>query len=167
MAEHLVAIFGSESVADAAARDLENAGIPAAAIRRYRSEGAPNEPLGPMTKAIADKGVLLPPQAVLQHADKIPAALASAVVAPKEACQESSRCRVQRGLSSAVAPLQSGPMAQDHLVRSCRRRCRRCGYEPRRRERRPARCWNSYAGFAHMTAFLVLVRQRRRRRPPF
>lgn len=45
MAEHLVAIFGSESVADAAARDLENAGIPAAAIRRYRSEGAADSSL--------------------------------------------------------------------------------------------------------------------------
>ena len=35
MTEHIVAVFNSESVADAAARDLEQAGIPAPAIRRY------------------------------------------------------------------------------------------------------------------------------------
>ena len=36
MAEHIVAIFDTEAAADAAARDLEAAGIPASAIRRYR-----------------------------------------------------------------------------------------------------------------------------------
>ena len=36
MTEHIVAVFNSESTADAAARDLEQAGIPAPAIRRYR-----------------------------------------------------------------------------------------------------------------------------------
>jgi uncharacterized protein (TIGR02271 family) len=40
MAEHIVATFDSENAADAAARDLEGAGVPASAIRRYRSEGA-------------------------------------------------------------------------------------------------------------------------------
>jgi uncharacterized protein (TIGR02271 family) len=40
MAEHIVATFDSENAADAAARDLESAGISASAIRRYRSEGA-------------------------------------------------------------------------------------------------------------------------------
>ena len=35
MTEHIVAVFNSESAADAAARDLEQAGIPAPAIRRY------------------------------------------------------------------------------------------------------------------------------------
>ena len=35
MTEHIVAVFDSESAADAAARDLEQAGIPAPAIRRY------------------------------------------------------------------------------------------------------------------------------------
>ena len=36
MAEHIVAIFDTEAAADAAARDLEAADIPASAIRRYR-----------------------------------------------------------------------------------------------------------------------------------
>jgi len=36
MAEHIVAIFNTDAAADAAARDLEAAGIPASAIRRYR-----------------------------------------------------------------------------------------------------------------------------------
>jgi uncharacterized protein (TIGR02271 family) len=40
MSEHIVAIFDTENAADAAARDLESAGISASAIRRYRSEGA-------------------------------------------------------------------------------------------------------------------------------
>ena len=35
MTEHLVAVFNSKSAADAAARDLEKAGIPVPAIRRY------------------------------------------------------------------------------------------------------------------------------------
>lgn len=35
MTEHIVAVFNSESAADAAARDLEQADIPASAIRRY------------------------------------------------------------------------------------------------------------------------------------
>ena len=35
MTEHIVAVFNSESAADAAARDLEQADIPAPAIRRY------------------------------------------------------------------------------------------------------------------------------------
>ena len=35
MTEHIVAVFDSQSAADAAARDLEQAGIPAPAIRRY------------------------------------------------------------------------------------------------------------------------------------
>jgi len=39
MAEHIVAIFDTEAAADAAARDLEAAGIPASAIRRYRPSG--------------------------------------------------------------------------------------------------------------------------------
>ena len=41
MAEHIVAIFTTDVLADAAARDLEAAGIPSSAIRRYRphSEG--------------------------------------------------------------------------------------------------------------------------------
>ena len=37
MAEHIVAVFDSESAADAAAQDLEQAGISTSAIRRYRS----------------------------------------------------------------------------------------------------------------------------------
>ena len=36
MAEHIVAIFDTDGAADAAARDLEAAGIPASEIRRYR-----------------------------------------------------------------------------------------------------------------------------------
>ena len=35
MTEHIVAVFDSQSAADAAARDLKQAGIPAPAIRRY------------------------------------------------------------------------------------------------------------------------------------
>ncbi len=41
MTEHIVAVFNSETAADAAARDLEQAGIPASAIRRYSA--APND----------------------------------------------------------------------------------------------------------------------------
>jgi uncharacterized protein (TIGR02271 family) len=40
MSEHIVAIFDKEDAADAAAHDLEDAGISASAIRRYRSDGA-------------------------------------------------------------------------------------------------------------------------------
>ena len=36
MTEHIVAIFDTEAAAEAAARDLEAAGIPASAVRRYR-----------------------------------------------------------------------------------------------------------------------------------
>ena len=36
MAEHIVAVFDSESAADAAAQDLEQAGISTSAVRRYR-----------------------------------------------------------------------------------------------------------------------------------
>ena len=39
MVEHIVATFDTENAADAAARDLESAGISASAIRWYRSEG--------------------------------------------------------------------------------------------------------------------------------
>jgi hypothetical protein len=35
MTEHIIAVFDSESAADGAARDLEQAGITAPAIRRY------------------------------------------------------------------------------------------------------------------------------------
>ena len=37
MAEHIVAVFDSEGAAEAAVRDLEQAGIPTSAMRRYRS----------------------------------------------------------------------------------------------------------------------------------
>jgi hypothetical protein len=40
MTEHVVAIFDSENAADAAARELENAGISSSAIRRYRPDRA-------------------------------------------------------------------------------------------------------------------------------
>ena len=36
MAEHIVAIFTTDAAADAAARDLEAAGISASSVRRYR-----------------------------------------------------------------------------------------------------------------------------------
>ena len=36
MSEHIVAVFDTEKAADAAARDLENAGVSASAIRRFR-----------------------------------------------------------------------------------------------------------------------------------
>jgi len=39
MAEHIVAVFDSEPNATAAARSLENAGIPASAIRQYADVG--------------------------------------------------------------------------------------------------------------------------------
>jgi len=38
MTEHLVAVFDTENAADAAARELENAGISTSAIRRYRPD---------------------------------------------------------------------------------------------------------------------------------
>ena len=38
MTEHVVAVFDTENAADAAARELENAGISASAIRRYRPD---------------------------------------------------------------------------------------------------------------------------------
>ncbi len=38
MTEHIVAVFETEGAADAAARDLEDAGIPGAAIRRYKPQ---------------------------------------------------------------------------------------------------------------------------------
>ena len=40
MTEHIVAIFNTQQAADAAARDLENAGFPASSIRRYKAESA-------------------------------------------------------------------------------------------------------------------------------
>jgi uncharacterized protein (TIGR02271 family) len=40
MAEHIVAVFDSEGAAEAAVRDLEQAGISTSAIRRYRSTDA-------------------------------------------------------------------------------------------------------------------------------
>jgi uncharacterized protein (TIGR02271 family) len=48
MTEHIVAVFNSESAADAAARDLEQADIPASAIRRY-SPAASDRYAGPST----------------------------------------------------------------------------------------------------------------------
>ena len=38
MSEHIVAVFDTEKAADAAARDLENAGVSASAIRRFRPD---------------------------------------------------------------------------------------------------------------------------------
>ena len=38
MTEHVVAVFDTENAADAAARELENAGIATSAIRRYRPD---------------------------------------------------------------------------------------------------------------------------------
>jgi hypothetical protein len=46
MAEHIVAIFNSEGAAEAAVRDLEQAGISASAIRRYRSTATSNDNSG-------------------------------------------------------------------------------------------------------------------------
>src|SRR5690348_3719946 len=37
MAEHIVAVFASEGAADAAARDLEQAGVSTSAVRRFQS----------------------------------------------------------------------------------------------------------------------------------
>ena len=47
MAEHIVAIFNTDAAADAATRDLESAGIPASAVRRYRPH--PGEGMAPAT----------------------------------------------------------------------------------------------------------------------
>ncbi len=44
MAEHIVAIFTTDAAADAAARDLETAGIPSSAIRRYRPHAEGSAP---------------------------------------------------------------------------------------------------------------------------
>jgi hypothetical protein len=41
MAEHIVAIFSTEGAAAAAARDLENVGFSASAIRRYSTWAIP------------------------------------------------------------------------------------------------------------------------------
>jgi uncharacterized protein (TIGR02271 family) len=49
MAEHIVAIFDTDPAADAAARDLETAGIPASSVRRYR----PREGLSSGTPVIS------------------------------------------------------------------------------------------------------------------
>jgi hypothetical protein len=38
MAEHIVAVFDSEGAADAAARDLEQAGVSTSAVRRYHRQ---------------------------------------------------------------------------------------------------------------------------------
>ena len=38
MSEHIVAVFDTEKAADAAARDLENAGVSASGIRRFRPD---------------------------------------------------------------------------------------------------------------------------------
>ena len=40
MTEHIVAIFNTQQAADAAARELEDAGFPASAIRRYKADGS-------------------------------------------------------------------------------------------------------------------------------
>ena len=42
MTEHIVALFASASAADAASRDLANAGIPETAIRRYSADKSPS-----------------------------------------------------------------------------------------------------------------------------
>jgi uncharacterized protein (TIGR02271 family) len=46
MAEHIVAVFDSEGTAEAAVRDLEQAGISTSAIRHYRPTSAGNENSG-------------------------------------------------------------------------------------------------------------------------
>ena len=51
MAEHIVAVFDSEGAAEAAVRDLEQAGISASAIRRYRSTATSNENSGAISRA--------------------------------------------------------------------------------------------------------------------
>jgi uncharacterized protein (TIGR02271 family) len=53
MAEHIVAVFDSEGAAEAAVRDLEQAGISTSAIRRYRSTAtsAGNENSGAISRA--------------------------------------------------------------------------------------------------------------------
>jgi len=40
MTEHIVAIFNTQQAADAAARELEDVGFPASAIRRYKADGS-------------------------------------------------------------------------------------------------------------------------------
>jgi uncharacterized protein (TIGR02271 family) len=40
MTEHIVAIFNTQDAADAAARELEHAGFPASAIRRYKADSS-------------------------------------------------------------------------------------------------------------------------------
>src|ERR1700712_4531647 len=52
MAEHIVAVFRTNDGASAAAQDLEAAGIPASAIRRY-AEGAGGQEVQPATHASA------------------------------------------------------------------------------------------------------------------
>jgi hypothetical protein len=60
MTEHVVAVFDTENAADAAARELENAGISISAIRRYRPdqrEGAATDTsLGRTTEATSTGG---------------------------------------------------------------------------------------------------------------
>src|SRR4051794_39890218 len=60
MTEHVVAVFDTENDADAAARELENAGISTSAIRRYRpdqKEGAVTDTsLGRTTEATSKSG---------------------------------------------------------------------------------------------------------------
>jgi uncharacterized protein (TIGR02271 family) len=53
MAEHIVAVFDSEGAADAAARDLEQAGVSTSAVRRYQSTAmsAGNESSSSVTPA--------------------------------------------------------------------------------------------------------------------
>jgi len=49
MIEHIVAMFNTDAAADAAARDLEAAGIPASSIRRYRPHSG--DGMAPVTPA--------------------------------------------------------------------------------------------------------------------
>jgi uncharacterized protein (TIGR02271 family) len=58
MSEHIVAVFDSEGSAEAAARDLEQAGISTSAIRRYRSSAGAtgNESSGAMSPPTGNSG---------------------------------------------------------------------------------------------------------------
>jgi len=44
MTEHIVAVFDTEAAAEAASRELQEAGFPASAIRRYQPPGRSTEP---------------------------------------------------------------------------------------------------------------------------
>jgi len=59
MAEHIVAVFDSEGAAEAAVRDLEQAGISTSAIRSYRSTAtsAGNENSGAISPATGNSRV--------------------------------------------------------------------------------------------------------------